>query len=79
MHLLRIARDVEAHRAVQAVRLPLHDIPGRVAPCDETILVAFVAGAFTPAEAGDIAEYFRMLGRKDVCGSEISKWWTTLE
>ena len=70
IHLLRITRDIEAHGTVQAVRLPFHDIPGRVAPCDKTVLVAFVPGALAPAEAGDIAEYLRMLGSKDVCGSD---------
>ena len=39
--------------------------PARVAPGHETILVALVAGALAPAEAGDITEYFRMLRSED--------------
>src|SRR5436190_20627077 len=70
IHLLRIARHVEAHGAVQAVRFPFHDVAGAIAPGHETILVTLVPGALAPTEAGDITEYFRMLRSEDVRGSD---------
>src|SRR5262245_7473691 len=70
IHLLRVACYVQAHRAVQAVRFPFHDVARGIAPGHETILVALVPRALAPAEAGNITEYFRMLCSEDVRGSD---------
>src|SRR5580765_2709128 len=82
IHLLRIARHVEAHGAVRAVRFPFHDVARAIAPGHETILVALVPRAFAPAEAGDITEYFGMLRSEDVRGSNNigrPRWCVRLE
>ena len=69
-HLLRVARDVEAHRAVETVRLPFDDIARVVAARHEAVLVALVAGPLASTEAGHVAQNLGMLGGEDIRGAD---------
>src|SRR5262252_8769296 len=60
VHLPGLGRDVDAHGALESVRLPRGDVALAVARRDEAIVIAAMSAAFAAAETRHIAQHFRM-------------------
>ena len=66
VHVHRVTRDVNADGSTHAVRFPPHDVAFGVATRDKAIVVVAVAEVLAPAEARDVVEDLRVLGREGV-------------
>ena len=74
VHLSRFRGDVDADRALKAVRLPGRHIALVVSRRDETVVVAAMAAALAAAEARNVAENLGMFRGEYVRGANDIDW-----
>ena len=69
VHQHRVTRDIETDRSSHAVVFPGRPSV-RIAAADKAIIVAFVAGSLTSAEARNVVQHFGMASGKGVDGAD---------
>src|SRR5262249_21065297 len=75
VHLARLGRDVDAHRAFDAVILPLQHVAVCGAGFHEAVVVAAVTSVLASAEARNVARHLGVLGGEHERGGH-DLWWS---